>query len=182
MRVDGVWKTKEHDTKHSVFIGNVPFDALEEDLREFFSTCGTVLNVRLIRDRASNFGKGFGFVLFSDKEGVQAALAMKGAKFQNRELRVTRAAAMDKMEGAKRRMKLVGQPKGAAPRQGGKSGGKGSRKGGKFNKNFQGATSAPGQGLKRSRAPSNKNPHKKAGGKVKSKKAKTGSKKDGKKK
>ncbi len=77
----GSGEKKQHNHKCSVFIGNVPFDAEEEPIREFFAPCGKVLNVRLIRDQHANVGKGFGYVLFEDRASVKFALALNGTKF-----------------------------------------------------------------------------------------------------
>ena len=64
LRVDKVEQDGKKDTKRSVFVGNVNFKASEEDLRSFFKDCGDVSNVRLVRDKTLNIGKGFGFVQF----------------------------------------------------------------------------------------------------------------------
>jgi len=34
----------------------------EEDLRKHFEVCGTILNVRIIRDGETFIGKGFGYI------------------------------------------------------------------------------------------------------------------------
>ena len=47
--------------------------------------------VRVVRDPASNLGKGFGFILFSSQAAARAALSLDGAKLRNREVRVTKA-------------------------------------------------------------------------------------------
>ena len=64
LRVDKVVQDGKKDTKRSVFVGNVNFKASEEDVRSFFKDCGEVSNVRLVRDKTLNIGKGFGFVQF----------------------------------------------------------------------------------------------------------------------
>lgn len=44
-------------------------DITEHPLREHFEDCGNVEAVRLVRDRESGMGKGFGYVLFEVKPG-----------------------------------------------------------------------------------------------------------------
>ena len=55
----------QHDTKRSVFLGNLPFDVGDDVVREHFEQCGTVDNVRIIRDAKTGLGKGFGYLLFA---------------------------------------------------------------------------------------------------------------------
>lgn len=64
VRVDMAGSSTKKDPKRSVFVGNLTFTANEEAVRQFFSSCGEVDNVRLVRDKKTNLGKGFGYVLF----------------------------------------------------------------------------------------------------------------------
>ncbi|CAI9566141.1 unnamed protein product [Staurois parvus] len=57
IRVDLASKSSTHDNKKSAFVGNLPYDAEEEVLREHFSECGTVEAVRIIRDQKTGIGK-----------------------------------------------------------------------------------------------------------------------------
>ena len=88
------------DRRSSVFVGNLPFAAGEESLRELFESKGlAVANVRIVRDRATNQGKGFGYVLFASAESVPQALKVSGETFLKREIRVTHCemSARDKV-------------------------------------------------------------------------------------
>lgn len=80
------------DQKRCVFVGNLPFDANDEPVRRFFSDCGNVTAVRLVRDKNFKIGKGFGFVEFENPDSLVAALTKDGEEFQGRELRVTKAS------------------------------------------------------------------------------------------
>ncbi|XP_052777851.1 RNA-binding motif protein, X-linked 2-like [Mya arenaria] len=88
IRVDWASKDKEKDVKKSVFVGNLPFDVEEEAVRNHFEDCGKITNVRLIRDKKTCIGKGFGYVTFEDKDGVGFAMKLSGQKLKGRELRV----------------------------------------------------------------------------------------------
>ena len=67
--------------------------------------CGKIENVRLIRDPKTHLGKGIGYIMFSSKEEMQAALekARKGMRFKGRELRVNRAVEPKRREKKKLR-------------------------------------------------------------------------------
>lgn len=57
------------DPKLSVFIGNLPFTATEEGLRTWVAPAvdggnDSITNVRLVRDKATNRGKGIAYVAF----------------------------------------------------------------------------------------------------------------------
>ena len=47
-----------------MFVGNLPFDVQDEDLYSHFSRCGEIEFVRIVRDKKTNIGKGFGYVQF----------------------------------------------------------------------------------------------------------------------
>jgi len=52
------------DHKRSVFVGNLPFDVQDEDVWNTFERCGEIEFVRIVRDKKTNVGKGFGYVQF----------------------------------------------------------------------------------------------------------------------
>lgn len=93
LRVDamfgGVGRGMLQNVKRSVFVGNLPFSVDEEKLREVFSICGGIEGVRVVRDRKSCVGKGFGFINFRERSSVMFALKQNGkVKLDGRTLRV----------------------------------------------------------------------------------------------
>ena len=70
--------SERHDTKRSVFLGNLPFDIAEETLWSLFGDCGKVTYVRLVREPRTQQGKGFGYVGFDDAGAVERALSLHG--------------------------------------------------------------------------------------------------------
>lgn len=79
--------SKEAD--RSVFVGNIPYDAKEEDLKQFFECIGPVVSFRLIRDRDNDKPKGYGFCEFREKEYARSAIRnMNDVEFRGRALRV----------------------------------------------------------------------------------------------
>ena len=77
----------------SLFVGNIPYGAMECEIRELFSTCGTVQNVRFIMDYKKGRFRGYGFVTMPDEDAILALEELNGAAFQDRTLKVREARA-----------------------------------------------------------------------------------------
>lgn len=71
----------------NIFVGNLPFSATEDDIRELFAPFGTVDSVNLITDRETGRLRGFGFVEMSDG-GQKAIDALHQTEMQGRSLNV----------------------------------------------------------------------------------------------
>lgn len=75
----------------SVYVGNLPFSATEEDVQALFAEHGSVHSVKLISDRETGRPRGFGFVEM-DEAGASAAIAaLNGTDMDGRPLRVNQA-------------------------------------------------------------------------------------------
>ncbi|XP_074552396.1 RNA-binding protein 34 [Halichoeres trimaculatus] len=98
IRVDRVTGGSEHDHKRSVFVGNLSFEVTEISFRRHFEACGAVEGVRLVRDKNSGLGKGFGYVLFESADSVQLALELDGSKLEGRPVRVKRSVKKEKVK------------------------------------------------------------------------------------
>ncbi|MDR1125340.1 MAG: RNA-binding protein [Deltaproteobacteria bacterium] len=75
----------------SLYVGNLPWSATEEELQNLFSSHGNVLSVKLISDRETGRARGFAFVEMDDADALTAAQALDGASFGGRTLRVNEA-------------------------------------------------------------------------------------------
>ncbi len=76
----------------NIYVGNLSFDATEEDLRSAFEAFGKVDAVNIIKDRDSGRPKGFGFVEMPSGEEAQKAIdAMNGKEFKGRAMNVNEA-------------------------------------------------------------------------------------------
>ena len=74
----------------NLYVGNLPFQATADDLREAFGQHGTVTSAQVISDRDTGRSRGFGFVEMAD--GAEEAIAnLNGAPFQGRTLTVNEA-------------------------------------------------------------------------------------------
>jgi RNA recognition motif-containing protein len=57
-----------------LYVGNLPFSATEDSLKEAFSRFGTVESVNIITDRYTGQSKGFGFIELSTKQEAAEAI------------------------------------------------------------------------------------------------------------
>lgn len=79
-----------------LFVGNLPYDATEQDLRELFSPVGTLSYVFIPTDRETGKKRGFAFVEFADAEQAQEAIRQFNSQlFKGRPLAVNEARARD---------------------------------------------------------------------------------------
>ena len=75
-----------------LYVGNLPYAATEEHIKEHFSQAGNVTSVALITDKATGRAKGFGFVeMASDAEAEAAIAALNGQQHGGRALTVNEA-------------------------------------------------------------------------------------------
>ncbi len=75
-----------------IYVGNISFNAQEDDLRNVFSQYGEVTNVNIIVDKFTDRSKGFGFIEMQDESAADAAIsALNGTELLGRELKVNEA-------------------------------------------------------------------------------------------
>lgn len=72
----------------SLFVGNLPFKASQDELRQLFSSYGTVNAVRIVKDRQTGRARGFGFVEMAERNARKAIKALHGSEFGGRTLKV----------------------------------------------------------------------------------------------
>ncbi|KAM4781708.1 ras GTPase-activating protein-binding protein 2 isoform X2 [Corvus hawaiiensis] len=82
---------------HQLFVGNLPHDIDESELKEFFMSFGNVVELRINTKGVGGKLPNFGFVVFDDSEPVQRILVAKPIMFRgevrlNVEEKKTRAA------------------------------------------------------------------------------------------
>jgi RNA recognition motif-containing protein len=76
----------------NIYVGNLSFDASEENLRQAFEPFGQVSSITLIKDKYSGQSRGFGFVEMPDRAQAQAAIEnLNGKDFLGRQLSVNEA-------------------------------------------------------------------------------------------
>jgi RNA recognition motif-containing protein len=76
----------------SIYVGNLSFEATQDDLTHVFSEYGTVQRVQLPTDRETGRVRGFAFVeMKTEAEEASAIEALDGAEWMGRDLRVNKA-------------------------------------------------------------------------------------------
>jgi cold-inducible RNA-binding protein len=83
-----------------MYVGNLPFVAQEQDIRELFSQYGGVTEVFLPMDRESGRPRGFAFVTMDSAEAMNAAInGLNGQEFQGRKLAINEARPREERPG-----------------------------------------------------------------------------------
>jgi cleavage stimulation factor subunit 2 len=73
----------------SVFVGNIPYEATEEQIQDIFAQVGPVVSFRLVFDRETGKPKGYGFVEYRDSQTALSAMRnLNGYEINARALRV----------------------------------------------------------------------------------------------
>jgi RNA recognition motif-containing protein len=74
-----------------IYVGNLPYTANEDEVRELFSQYGEVTSVALVNDRETGRPRGFGFVEMPADDADAAIGALDGKDMGGRQLRVNEA-------------------------------------------------------------------------------------------
>ena len=78
----------------NIYVGNLPWSANDEELRELFAAFGSVSSARVITDRETGRSRGFGFVEMDD--GAEEAIAeLNGHELDSRPIRVSESRGRD---------------------------------------------------------------------------------------
>ena len=76
----------------NIYVGNLSYDATEDDLRRAFEDFGSVDSVKIIKNKYTGRSKGFGFVEMTNDDEAKAAISdMNDKEFMGRNLKVNEA-------------------------------------------------------------------------------------------
>jgi cold-inducible RNA-binding protein len=79
-----------------LFVGNLPYDATENEIRDHFSAVGKLSYVSIPLDRETGKKRGFAFVEFADAQQAQEAIRQfNNQPFKGRALAVNEARARE---------------------------------------------------------------------------------------
>lgn len=112
-----------------LYVGSIPFQATEDDLRDLFSKVGEVESVKIITDMQTGQSKGFGFVEMATEEDATKAISdLNGATLMERTIVVNEARPQQPRD---RRGGPGGGGRGGFDKRRGGGGGGGFNRGGK---------------------------------------------------
>jgi cold-inducible RNA-binding protein len=75
-----------------LYVGNLSFGTVEDDLQQLFSQVGAVESVAMVTDRDTGRSRGFAFVeMSSESEGAAAIVKFNGSELDGRSLTVSEA-------------------------------------------------------------------------------------------
>lgn len=115
----------------NIYVGNLPMDLTEDELRELFVEFGDIESSSIIKDKFTGQSRGFGFVKMSNDEEAEAAISgVDGKNVKGNTLRVNEARP--RPEGGR------GGFGGGGPRREGGGGFGGPRRGGDSGGGFGG--------------------------------------------
>lgn len=78
----------------NIYVGNISYDATENDLRSAFETFGQIQSATIAKDKSTGSPKGFGFVEMLSKEEAQAAInGLNDQELKGRDLAVNETRA-----------------------------------------------------------------------------------------
>ncbi len=78
----------------NIYVGNLSYNATEEEIRSAFEAFGKVVSVTIVKDKYSGQPRGFGFVEMADDVEAQAAIQnLNGKELLGRQLNVNEAHA-----------------------------------------------------------------------------------------
>lgn len=104
-----------------IYIGNLSFQATEDDLMELFQTYGELGEVKIVLDQQTGKPRGFAFVQIDDDSAANAAIEeLNGKEFMGRKLVVNEARPKNNSGGGGRRG--GGGHRGGGHRDGGRGG------------------------------------------------------------
>jgi RNA recognition motif-containing protein len=83
-----------------IYVGNIAFNATEQDLRDLFSEYGEIESLKIMKDKFTEESKGFGFIEMANEEDAKKAIAtLNGKAFKGKSLTVAEARPQQKRRG-----------------------------------------------------------------------------------
>ena len=92
-----------------MYVGNIPYNATEEDLKQLFSEYGEIESLKIMKDQFTDRSKGFGFIEMANENDAKKAIAtLNGKDFMGKSLAVAEAKPQQKRQGFNKRSSSFG--------------------------------------------------------------------------
>jgi RNA recognition motif-containing protein len=75
----------------TLYVGNLPWSATEEELTELFGTKAEVISARIVTDRQTGRSRGFGFVEVPEESVAEVIEGLNGYEMDGRQITVNEA-------------------------------------------------------------------------------------------
>jgi RNA recognition motif-containing protein len=82
-----------------IYVGNLSWSTTDAELRDLFSTIGTVHSAAVVSDRETGRSRGFGFVEMDEGDAERAISELNGREVGGRALRVNEAQERQRRAG-----------------------------------------------------------------------------------
>ncbi len=90
----------------NIYVGQLPFNVDENELKELFSEFGEIASINLVMDRFSGRSKGFGFIdMPNNSEADKAIKALNRSTLKGNEIKVNQVQQSRRDKRAKRRFR-----------------------------------------------------------------------------
>ena len=97
---------------NKIFVGNLPFDFSNTEMKELFASYGEVTEATVIMNKMTGRSKGFGFVTFTSDEAAAKAIAeMNEKEVGGRKIQVNEAKPFDPESRPQRRFDSDDRPR-----------------------------------------------------------------------
>lgn len=88
----------------NIYVGQLPYNVNEEELKEIFSEFGEIASLNLIKDRFSGQSKGFGFIdMPNNSEADKAIKGLNKTMLKGREIKVNQVDERKKKNDARKK-------------------------------------------------------------------------------
>lgn len=88
-------KPKRSSSYPKVFLGGLPSNVTETDLRTFFMRFGKVMEVVIMYDQEKKKSRGFGFLSFEDEEAVERCVSEHFVNLSGKQVEIKKAEPRD---------------------------------------------------------------------------------------
>lgn len=73
----------------SIYVGNVDYGAVPEDLEQLFVKCGSIARVTIPNDKSTGRSRGYAYIEFAERNAVDVALELDQSNFRGRRMKVS---------------------------------------------------------------------------------------------